>query len=105
MNNKLYIIIGVCVGTLLIVLIMIHIMRKNKKSRYKKMIDNLDYQKNQLDTSPVGPELAKVEGYINNDKLEVMYKNWKERLDDIKEVKIPKINPKRIEPVNTTDLL
>ena len=45
MNNKLYIIIGVCIGTLLIVLIMIHIMRKNKKSRYKKMIDNLDYQK------------------------------------------------------------
>ena len=97
MNNKLYIIIGVCVGTLLIVLIMIHIMRKNKKSRYKKMIDNLDYQKNQLDTSPVGPELAKVEGYINNDKLEVMYKNWKERLDDIKEVKIPKITDMLIE--------
>ena len=97
MNNKLYIIIGVCIGTLLIVLIMIHIMRKNKKSRYKKMIDNLDYQKNQLDTSPVGPELAKVEGYINNDKLEVMYKNWKERLDDIKEVKIPKITDMLIE--------
>lgn len=97
MNNKLYIIIGVCVGTLLIVLIMIHIMRKNKKARYKKMIDNLDYQKNQLDTSPVGPELAKVESYINNDKLEVMYKNWKERLNDIKEVKIPKITDMLIE--------
>ena len=97
MNNKLYIIIGVSVGTLLIVLIMIHIMRKNKKARYKKMIDNLDYQKNQLDTSPVGPELAKVESYINNDKLEVMYKNWKERLNDIKEVKIPKITDMLIE--------
>ena len=72
-------------------------MKKNKKARYKKMIDNLDYQKNQLDTSPVGPELAKVESYINNDKLEVMYKNWKERLDDIKEVKIPKITDMLIE--------
>ncbi len=97
MNNKLYIIIGVCVASILIILIMIHIMRKNKKARYKKMIDNLDYQKNQLDTSPVGPELAKVESYINNDKLEVMYKNWKERLDDIKEVKIPKITDMLIE--------
>ena len=97
MNNKLYIIIGVCVVALLIILIMIHIMRKNKKARYKKMIDNLDYQKNQLDTSPVGPELAKVESYINNDKLEVMYKNWKERLEDIKEVKIPKITDMLIE--------
>ena len=97
MNNKLYVIIGVCLSALIIVLIMIHIMRKRKKARYKKMIDNLDYQKNQLDTSPVGPELAKVESYINNDKLEVMYKNWKERLDDIKEVKIPKITDMLIE--------
>lgn len=97
MNNKLYLIIGTCVATLLIILIMVHIMKKNKKARYKKMIDNLDYQKNQLDTSPVGPELAKVESYINNDKLEVMYKNWKERLDDIKEVKIPKITDMLIE--------
>ena len=83
--------------TLLIILIMIHIMKRNKKARYKKMIDNLDYQKNQLDTSPVGPELAKVESYINNDKLELMYKNWKKRLDDIKEVKIPKITDMLIE--------
>lgn len=97
MNNKLYLIIGTCVATLLIILIMVYIMKKNKKARYKKMIDNLDYQKNQLDTSPVGPELAKVESYINNDKLEVMYKNWKERLDDIKEVKIPKITDMLIE--------
>ena len=97
MKNKLYVIIGICIGTLLIILFMIHIMRKNKKTRYKKMIENLDYQKNQLDTSPVGPELAKVESYINNDKLEVMYKNWKERLDDIKEVKIPKITDMLIE--------
>ena len=29
------------------------------------MIADLDYQKNQLDSSPVGPELAKVENYIN----------------------------------------
>ena len=72
-------------------------MKRNKKARYKKMIDNLDYQKNQLDTSPVGPELAKVESYINNDKLELMYKNWKKRLDDIKEVKIPKITDMLIE--------
>ncbi|MBR3229599.1 MAG: septation ring formation regulator EzrA [Bacilli bacterium] len=97
MNNKLYIIIGMCIGTMFIILIMIHIMRKSKKDRYKKMIDNLDYQKNELDTSSVGPELAKVESYINNDKLEVMYKNWKERLNDIKEVKIPKITDMLIE--------
>ena len=97
MKNKIIIIAGICVVTLIIVLAMIYIMRRKKKTRYKKMIADLDYQKNQLDSSPVGPELAKVENYINNEKLEMMYKNWQERLEDIKEVKIPRITDMLIE--------
>ncbi len=73
------------------------IMKKRKKKKYKKIIENLDYQKNRLDTSPVGPELAKVEEYLGNEKLEILYNNWKERLNDIKEIKIPKITDMLIE--------
>ena len=69
--------------------------RKNKK--YKKIIDDLEYQKNQIDTSPVGPELAKIEAYLNNQKLEVLYDDWRERLKEIKEEKIPKITDMLIE--------
>lgn len=96
--DNIVVIIGASVGTtLLVVLIVLGILKSRKKNKYKKLIESLDYKKNQLDTSPVGPELAKVESYVNNDKLEVLYKNWKERLNDIKEIKIPKITDMLIE--------
>lgn len=97
MSKEMIIICYASIGALLLILIMIHSVSKKKKNQYKQMIDDLDYQKNELDTSPVGPELAKAQNYINNEKLEVMYNNWKERLDDIKEVKIPKITDMLIE--------
>lgn len=79
------------------ILVMLIVMRTKKKKKFKKMLEDLDYQKNEIDTSQVAPELAKVRDYINNEKLEVMYNGWKERLDDIKEVKIPKITDMLIE--------
>ena len=92
------VIIGASVATtLIIVLIILGILKKRKKQKYKKIIESLDYKKNRLDTSPVGPELAKIESYVGNEKLEVLYKNWKERLNDIKEIKIPKITDMLIE--------
>lgn len=97
MSREMVIICYTSIGALLLILIMIHMLRKKKKNQYKQMIDDLDYQKNELDTSPVGPELAKAESYINNEKLELIYNNWKERLDDIKEVKIPKITDMLLE--------
>ncbi len=96
--DNIVVVIGASVGTtLLVVFIVLGILKSRKKQKYKKIIENLDYQKNRLDTSPVGPELAKVESYVGNEKLEVLYNNWKERLNDIKEIKIPKITDMLIE--------
>ncbi len=96
--DNIVVIIGASVGTtLLVVFIVLGVLKSRKKKKYKKIIENLDYKKNQLDTSPVGPELAKVESYVGNEKLEVLYNNWKERLNDIKEIKIPKITDMLIE--------
>lgn len=96
--DNIAIIIAASVGTtLLIVLIVLGVLKRRKKKKYKKLIEDLDYQKNRLDTSPVGPELAKVESYASNEKLKVLYQNWKERLNDIKEIKIPKITDMLIE--------
>ena len=97
MDNILIIIGIVLAAAVISIILVLQLMRKRKDNRYKKIIDNLDYQKNELDTSPVGPELAKVESYVNNEKLEIMYNNWKDRLDDIKETKIPKITDMLIE--------
>ncbi len=96
--DNIMIIVGIVLASALIsIILVLHLMRKSKRNKYKKLIDNLDYQKNELDTSPVGPELAKLQNYVNNEKLEVMYNNWKDRLDDIKEIKIPKITDMLIE--------
>ncbi|MBR3198575.1 MAG: septation ring formation regulator EzrA [Bacilli bacterium] len=96
--DNIMIIVGIVLASALIsIILVLHLMRKSKKNKYKKLIDKLDYQKNELDTSPVGPELAKLQNFINNEKLEVMYNNWKDRLDDIKEIKIPKITDMLIE--------
>ena len=97
MDNTLIIIASAFITTLVIVIIVLAVLRNRKKKKYKKLIEDLDYQKNRLDTSPVGPELAKIENYTKNEKLDVLYKNWKERLNDIKEIKIPKITDMLIE--------
>ena len=81
MDNIIVIIASALATTLVIVLIILAILKSGKKKKYKKIIEDLDYQKNRLDTSPVGPELAKVESIASNEKLEVLYKNWKERID------------------------
>ncbi len=97
MDNILIMICASFGITLIIVLIILGVLKSRKKKKYKKILEDLDYQKNRLDTSPVGPELAKIESYTNNEKLEVLYKNWKERLNDIKEIQIPKITDMLIE--------
>ncbi len=97
MDNIVVIIAAALGTTLVVVLIILGVLKSRKKSKYKKIIEDLDYQKNRLDTSPVGPELAKVESFVGNEKLEVLYKSWKERLNDIKEIKIPKITDMLIE--------
>ena len=64
--------------------------KKNKKIR--KTLEKLEIEKNKLATSPIVPELAKVESYLNNDKLKALYDEWSNRLKQIKEVQIPKLS-------------
>ena len=97
MDNNI-IIMAIIAGAALIFILLVLIIRRNtKKSKLRKMLDDLDYQKNQIDTSPVGPELSKIENYNSNEKMRVLYEGWKDRLKDIKEIKIPKITDMLIE--------
>lgn len=79
------------VGVVLIVLVL-NIIQSKKNKRIKKTIEKLEFQKNELATSPIIPELAKVEAYLNNDKLKAMYDEWSGRLKQIKDVYIPKLS-------------
>ena len=87
------ILLMVCLTFIAIVstIVVLYLIQNKKNKKYKKAIDKLEIEKNKLDSSPVIPELSKIESYLNNEKLEKMYDNWKERLDVIRTNQIPKI--------------
>lgn len=91
MTNVLFTIICTLALAFVFILLVLYFIKRKKNKRYKEKIDRLEIEKNKLDSSPVIPELSKIESYLNNEKLEKMYDNWKERLQVIRTNQIPKI--------------
>ena len=79
----------VCSGLIIAVL---NLMQSKKNKRIKKTLEKLEIEKNKLATSPIVPELAKVEAFLNNDKLKQLYDEWTKRLNQIKEIQIPRLS-------------
>lgn len=78
---------------LIITLIVIIVLSKRKRSkRLKNLIEQLDREKNIIETAPIPSELSKLETIIKNDKIEEKYNNWMERFDLIRTENIDKIN-------------
>lgn len=78
---------------LIIALIVIIVLSKRKRSkRLKNLIEQLDREKNIIETAPIPSELSKLETIIKNDKIEEKYNNWMERFDLIRTENIDKIN-------------
>jgi len=91
MTGDLKFYISIIISLLILILLVIYLIRRHKNKKYKEEIDRLEIEKNKLDSSPIIPELSKVESYLNNEKLEKMYNNWKDRLNTIRSNQIPKI--------------
>ena len=83
---SMYVLAGISIIALL------NIMQNFKNKKIKRELEQLEIEKNQIDSTPITPELSKIESYLKNDKLEVIYSGWKSRLEDIKENQIPKIS-------------
>ena len=81
----------------ILIVIVLFLITKKKNNDYKKQLEKLEVEKNKLDSVPIVPELTKVESYLNNEKLESMYNNWKDRLDVIRTNQIPKITDMLLE--------
>ena len=79
----------ICAGLVIGVL---NFVQSKKNKKFKKTLEQLEIEKNKLATSPIVPELAKVESFLNNDKLKSLYDEWSTRLTQIKEVQIPKLS-------------
>ena len=91
MNKVILLIVSIFIISTILIILVLYFIQKHKNKKYKEQIDKLEIEKNKLDSSPVIPELSKIESYLNNEKLEVMYNNWKNRLDVIRTNQIPKI--------------
>lgn len=84
----------ISVGAIITVLNIIQI-RKNHKM--KKVLEKLEIEKNTIDSTPITPELEKIGKFMKAGKLEILYEDWKSRLDSIKSIQIPKITDLMLE--------
>lgn len=91
MNVTLFL-IGMYILAAFLIILVLNIMQNAKNKKLKQEIENLEIEKNKIDSTPITPELSKIEAYLKSDKLEVMYSDWKTRLEEIKNSQIPKIS-------------
>ncbi len=73
------------------IILILNFIQSRKNKKYKMILDQLEIEKNQINSAPIIPELSKIENYLKNDKIETLYKSWKERLDSIRNEQISKI--------------
>ena len=97
MDGLILIVITIFVISSITVGVVLSIIQNKKNKKYKKTLEKLEVEKNIVDSTPIMSELAKLESYLKNDKINVMYNEWKERLDTIKSSHIPKITDMLLE--------
>lgn len=97
MDTIILIMVSFVILAAIVIVTVLVLLTKGKNNQYKKQLENLEIEKNKLDSVPIIPELTKIESYLNNEKLESMYNNWKDRLDVIRTNQIPKITDMLLE--------
>lgn len=97
MNTIVLIMVSLTILATLIIVGVLYAIQVKKDRNIKKQLENLEIEKNKIDSAPIVPELSKIESYLNNEKLETMYNNWKDRLEVIRTNQIPKITDMLLE--------
>lgn len=96
-STLLLIVIVLAIVAIITIIIVLNTIHSKRTKELKKIIDNLEIEKNKIDSAPINPELSKVESLVTNEKMEIIYQGWKERLSDIKEHQIPTLTDMLIE--------
>ena len=84
MQGQFLIIGSVIIIGLIIVIVILHLVRKAELKYYRNKVKNLEIERNMIASTPVLLELSKVEPIIKNDKMEEKYNKWQEKFEDIK---------------------
>ena len=73
---------------IIIVIVILHFVKKAEMKYYRNKVKNLEIQRNMVASTPVLVELSKVESIIKNDKLEEKYAKWQDRFNEIREKRL-----------------
>lgn len=92
MNGVILIIVTYAFIAIVLSVIVLVLIKKKRNNKFKSVIENLDKEKNIIESTPVLLELSKVETIIKNDKMEEKYKQWQDRFESIKANQITHIN-------------
>ena len=102
MSRTTFIFIGILyyIFTVILIIVVLNLINKKEKNKYKEEIASLERDKNLIVGASILSELNKVGALINNDVMQKKYDNWQVRLKEIKEEEIPKITDALIEIEN-----
>ena len=92
MQGQFLIIGSAVVIAFIIVIVILHIVKKAEMKYYRSKVKNLEIQRNMVASTPVLVELSKVEPIIKNDKMEEKYNKWQEKFAEIKEKRLTVID-------------
>ena len=84
MQGQFLIIGSAFVIAMIIVIVLLHFIKKAEMRYYRNKVKNLEIQRNMVASTPVLLELSKVEPIIKNDKMEEKYNKWQQTFETIK---------------------
>ncbi|MBR1936868.1 MAG: septation ring formation regulator EzrA [Bacilli bacterium] len=92
MQGQFLIIGSAIIIALVIVIVILHFVKKAEMKYYRNKVKNLEIQRNMVASTPVLLELSKVEPIIKNDKMEEKYNRWRDKFTSIKEERLTLID-------------
>lgn len=84
MQGQFLIISSVVIIGVVIVIVILHFIKKAELKYYRNKVKNLEIERNMVASTPVLVELSKVEPIIKNDKMEEKFNKWQDRFEEIK---------------------
>ncbi len=92
MDSFILIVITYIIIAIVLILFALFCIKRRKIKNCRRELEELDKEKNEIESAPVISELTKLETIIKNDKIEEKYKKWVETFESIKHTDVSKIN-------------
>lgn len=92
MNDIVLLVITYYIFAILLIITTLNIIQYISKKTYKREIEKLDIERNQLVDAPILTELSKAESLSKNDSIKEKYDVWKKQIDSIKDASLGELN-------------